>query len=158
LIACSIAHLEAMRGDFEQARSLYRKSRAIFEEFGWKLQAALTSIDSGPIEILAGDLDRAVDELRRDHDTLDEMGEQNYISTTAAFLAEALYRQGKLDEAEGYTVLSEKVAASDDVSSQFLWRSVRARILAAAAIWRMARYSHELRWTSSKRPTNPIAG
>jgi len=130
LIACSIAHLEAMRGDFEQARSLYRKSRAIFEEFGWRLQAALTSIDSGPIEMLAGDLDRAVEELRRDHDALDEMGEHNYISTTAAFLAEALYRQGKLDEAEGYTVVSEKVAASDDVSSQFLWRSVRARILA----------------------------
>ena len=130
LIACSIAHLEAMRGDFEQARSLYRKSRAIFEEFGWRLQAALTSIDSGPIEMLAGDLDRAVEELRRDHDALDEMGEHNYISTTAAFLAEALYRQGKLDEAEGYTVESEKVAASDDVSSQFLWRSVRARIVA----------------------------
>ncbi len=130
LIACSIAHLEAMRGDFERARSLYRKSRAIFEEFGWRLQAALTSIDSGPIEMLAGDLDRAVEELQRDHDALDEMGEHNYISTTAAFLAEALYRQGKLDEAEGYTVESEKVAASDDVSSQFLWRSVRARILA----------------------------
>ena len=130
LIACSIAHLEAMRGDFERARSLYRKSRAIFEEFGWRLQAALTSIDSGPIEMLAGDLDRAVEELRRDHDALDEMGEHNYISTTAAFLAEALYRQGKLDEAEEYTVESEKVAASDDVSSQFLWRSVRARILA----------------------------
>ena len=80
--------------------------------------------------MLAGDLDRAVEELRRDHDALDEMGEHNYISTTAAFLAEALYRQGKLDEAEGYTVESEKVAASDDVSSQFLWRSVRARILA----------------------------
>jgi class 3 adenylate cyclase/tetratricopeptide (TPR) repeat protein len=130
LIACSIAHLEAMRGDFEQARSLYRKSRAIFEEFGWRLQAALTSIDSGPIEMLAGDLDGAVEELRRDHDALDEMGEHNYISTTAAFLAEALYRQGKLDEAEEYTIESEKVAASDDVSSQFLWRSVRARILA----------------------------
>ncbi len=130
LIACSIAHLEAMRGDFERARSLYRKSRAIFEEFGWRLQAALTSIDSGPIEMLAGDLDRAVEELQRDHDALDEMGEHNYISTTAAFLAEALYRQGKLDEAEGYTVESEKVAASDDVSSQFLWRSVRARIFA----------------------------
>jgi len=130
LILCSIAHLEAMRGDFERARSLYRKSRAIFVEFGWKLQAALTSIDSGPIEMLAGNLDRAVEELRTDHDTLDEMGEHNYISTTAAFLAEALYRQGKLDEAEEYTVESEKVAAPDDVSSQFLWRSIRARILA----------------------------
>ena len=41
-----------------------------------------------------------------------------------------MYRQGKLDEAEEYTVESEKVAAPDDVSSQFLWRSIRARILA----------------------------
>ena len=46
----------------------------------------------------------------------------NYISTTAAFLAEALYRsRGSWTRREEYTVESEKVAASDDVSSQFLW-------------------------------------
>jgi class 3 adenylate cyclase/tetratricopeptide (TPR) repeat protein len=129
LIVCSLAHLEAMRGDFEQARKLYRRSRAIFEEFGWKLQAALTSIDSGPIEMLAGDHDAAEAELSRDYETLASMGERNYISTTAAFLAEALYRKGDLDEAERFTLVSEEVAAPDDVSSQYLWRSVRGRVL-----------------------------
>jgi ATP/maltotriose-dependent transcriptional regulator MalT len=130
LISCSLAHLEAMRGDFDRARDLYRKSRAILEEFGWKLQAALTSIDSGPIEMLAGNGDAAEAELRHDYETLESMGERNYISTTAAFLAETLYRKGDLDEAERFTLVSEEVAAPDDVSSQYLWRSVRGRILA----------------------------
>jgi len=130
LIVCSLAHLEAMRGDFEQARNLYRRSRAIFEEFGWKLQAALTSIDSGPIELLAGDPSAAEAELRRDYETLEAMGERNYISTTAAFLAETLYRRGDLEQAEAFTRVSEEVAAPDDVASQSLWRSVRGRILA----------------------------
>jgi tetratricopeptide (TPR) repeat protein len=58
------------------------------------------------------------------------MGETNYISTTAAFLAEVLYRQGDLDGAEEHTRISEELAAQDDVSSQFRWRSVRAKILA----------------------------
>jgi ATP/maltotriose-dependent transcriptional regulator MalT len=130
MIVCSLAHLEAMRGDFEQARDLYRRSRAIFEEFGWKLQAALTSIDSGAIEMLAGDLDGAQAELWRDYETLESMGERNYISTTAAFLAEVLYRKGDLDEAVRFTLVSEEVAAPDDVASQYLWRSVRGRVLA----------------------------
>jgi tetratricopeptide (TPR) repeat protein len=130
LIVCSLAHLEAMRGDFEQARDLYRRSRGILEEFGWKLQAALTSIDSGPIELLAGDPAAAEAELRRDYETLESMGERNYISTTAAFLSETLYRRGDLEQAESFTRLSEEVAAPDDVASQSLWRSVRGRILA----------------------------
>jgi ATP/maltotriose-dependent transcriptional regulator MalT len=81
--------------------------------------------------MLAGDLAAAEAELRRDYDALERMGETNYISTTAAFLAEVLYRQGDLDGAEEYTKISEELAAQDDVSSQFRWRSVRAKILAS---------------------------
>ena len=55
------------------------------------------------------------------------MGERNYISTTAAFLAEALYRQGRDEEALAMTEQSEEIAAADDVASQCLWRSVRMR-------------------------------
>jgi tetratricopeptide (TPR) repeat protein len=58
------------------------------------------------------------------------MGESNYISTTAALLAEVLYRQGALVEAHRYTELSEELAAADDVASQFRWRAVRAKVLA----------------------------
>ncbi len=130
LTKCSMAHLEAMQGRFDRARSLYRESRAALEELGWNLLAALTSIDSGTVEMLAGDPEAAERELRGDYETLHRMGERNYISTTAAFLAEALYEQDRLDEAEEYTHLSEEVSAPDDVSTQFLWRSVRAKILA----------------------------
>jgi predicted ATPase/class 3 adenylate cyclase len=126
----SLAHLEAMGGNFERARELYRASRATFDEFGWRLNAALTSIDSGPIEMLAGDPAAAEAELRHDFESLEQMGERNYISTVAAFLAEALYRQGRFEEAEAYSRISEDVAAPDDVSSQFLWRTVRGKVLA----------------------------
>ncbi len=58
------------------------------------------------------------------------MGEKYYRSTTAGFLAEALYRQDRLDEAERFAEMCAELAAPDDVSSQFLWRCVRGKILA----------------------------
>jgi tetratricopeptide (TPR) repeat protein len=130
LIRCELAHLEAMRGEFERARELYRQSRATFEDLGWKVEAALISLDSGPIEMLAGDPESAERELRTDYETLNEMGERNYISTTAGFLAEALYRQDRYDEADQFASVSKEIAAMDDVVSQVLWRSVRAKVLA----------------------------
>jgi hypothetical protein len=53
-----------MRGESEQARIRYRRSRALLEEYGYRLFAALTSMDSAPVEMLAGDLDAAEPELR----------------------------------------------------------------------------------------------
>ena len=131
LLDAALSHLEAMRGNVEESRALYRRSRAMLEELGWTFLAAQTSFDSGPVEMLAGDLAAAESELRRDYDTLERMGETNYISTTAALLAEVLYRQGDLEGAEEHTRISEELAAQDDVSSQFRWRGVRAKILAS---------------------------
>ena len=129
LIRASLARLEAMRGNFEEARQLYRRSRATLEEFGWNLFAALTSIDSGTVELMARDPVAAEGELRRDFETLDAMGERNYIATTSAYLAFALLLQGKYDEADRYITFSEETAAPDDLTSQFLWRQFRARLL-----------------------------
>ena len=130
IILRSIAHLRAMQGDFNTAREIYGRVRRTLEELGGNFNAALVSLDSGPIEMLAGDPDTAVLELRRDYETLDHMGERNYISTTAAYLAEALYRSGNADEAGDYAAFSETVAAEDDLLTQFLWRGVRAKLLA----------------------------
>ena len=96
----ALANLEAMRGRFDEARALYQASRATLDDLGWRFDAALTSaIASGPVELIAGDLVAAERELRRDYEALSAMGERNYISTTKAFLAEALYRQGRDEEA-----------------------------------------------------------
>src|SRR5438876_10926985 len=47
----------------------------------------------------------------------------------AASLGEALHRQGRLDEAERYSKVSEELGASDDYSNEVVWRGVRAKVL-----------------------------
>ncbi len=126
----ALAHLRAMVGDFEPAREDYRRGRATLEELGLRFDAALISIDSGPVELLAGDPVAAEAELRKDHEALDAMGERNYISSIAGLLAEALYRQGRFDDAATSAAFSEEVAAPSDVFSQHLWRGVRGKLLA----------------------------
>lgn len=134
LIRASLARLEAMRGNFDEARRLYRRSRATLEEFGWKLFAALTSIDSGSVELLAGDAAAAEAELRRDFETLDAIGERNYIATTAAYLGFSLQLQGRYEEANVFLRFSEETAADDDLTSQFLWRQFRSRSLSVEGV------------------------
>jgi len=114
----------------ERARLLYRRSRASLEEFGYLLMAATTSLDSSAIEVLAGDLAAAESELRTDYRRLEEMGERNYISTTAGLLADVLYRQGRYDESAEFAGICEYLASPDDVASQFHWRCVRGKLRA----------------------------
>ncbi|HEY7260156.1 MAG TPA: adenylate/guanylate cyclase domain-containing protein [Trebonia sp.] len=130
LTEVTLGQLEAMRGNFERARLLYRRSRASLEEFGYLLPAALTSLASSVIELLAGDLTAAESELRKDYQRLEEMGERNYISTTAGLLADVLYRQGRFDESAEFAGICEDLASPDDVASQFLWRCVRGKLRA----------------------------
>ena len=130
LAELAIGQLEAMRGNFGRARLLYRRSRALLDEFGWFLAAALTSLHSSVIELLAGDLAAAESELRTDYRRLEEMGERNYISTTAGLLADVLYRQGRCDESAEFARTCEHLASPDDVASQFLWRCVRGKLKA----------------------------
>ena len=130
LILAVLAHLEAMQGNFDHARELYGRSRSTLDELGVKLLAALTSINSGWVEMIAGDPVAAERELRGDYETLEAMGERNYISTTAAFLSEALYRQGRYEEAEAMTRVSQEIAAPDDLETQAVWRNARAKVMA----------------------------
>lgn len=128
----ALAHLRAMVGDFDTAREDYRRGRVILEELGLRFDASLISIDSGPVELLAGDAVAAEAELRKDYDALDAMGERNYISSIAGLLAETLYRQGRIAEAAEQAAFCKTVAAASDVFSQHLWRGVRGKLLASA--------------------------
>jgi tetratricopeptide (TPR) repeat protein len=130
LAEVAIGQLEAMRGDFDRARLLYRRSRASLEEFGYLLSAALTSLHSSAIELLAGDLAAAESELRADYRRLEAMGERNYISTTAGLLGDVLYRQGRYEESAEFAGACEHLASPDDVASQFHWRCVRGKLRA----------------------------
>jgi class 3 adenylate cyclase/tetratricopeptide (TPR) repeat protein len=130
LVMSLLSGLRAMQGDFRAARDLYTRARLMLEEFGRSVVAASTSQQSCRVELLAGDPAAAERELRRDFDELSEMGERYFLSTAAGELAGAVYAQARYAEAEELTRVAEELSAEDDLTSQALWRSVRAKTLA----------------------------
>src|SRR5262249_36193298 len=84
----------------------------------------------GMPELIDGDFGAAEQILRHGAETLHTMGERGYRSTVVAFLAEALYAQGRLDEAQRLTEDAEALAGAGDVISQAQWRATRAKLLA----------------------------
>ena len=155
-----------MNGNFELARSMLATSNGVFEELGLTLNAA-TSQNEALIEMLAGDSAAAEASLRLGFDALTEMGEQAFLSTTAAFLARAVFEQERVDEAEELAQQSARLAATGDLLTQVLWRGVQARVLAArgqledaealAQRGRLARGADRLRRLSRRRPRRPRA-
>jgi class 3 adenylate cyclase len=126
----TIGHLKAMVGRFDDARGSYQQSRAIGEEFGLRSWLAALPLYSGPIELLAGEPAAAERQLQAGYGALIEMGDLGRASTEAAFLAEALYAQGRDEEAEAFSGVGEGAATPDDVLSQITWRGVRSKALA----------------------------
>jgi predicted ATPase len=130
LVLCSLALLVAMQGDFARARDLYRRSRRTLEDLGAVVLAASTSLTSGRVELLAGNLQAAEEELRRDYEKLVELGELYYRPCVAVLLAQTMYAQGRYDEAQLLASAAVEVAAEDDIESQAMSRSVKAKLLA----------------------------
>ena len=124
-----LAGLHAMAGRFALARELLATSRALRADIDPTLNLAV-SHPRAIVEMLAGDPAAAEMYLKADSDTLDEMKDEALLSTTDAFRAQAILAQGRDEEAEHYTRLSEKRAATNDLLTQIIWRSVRARVLA----------------------------
>src|SRR5207249_2734816 len=125
-----LAGLHAMSGRLDRARQLLTQSNAVIAELGLTLNSA-ASHDEVIVELLAGNPALAEKRLWAGYRALDEMGEKAFLSTTAAFLARAIFEQGRTDEALRLTELSEELAERGDLATHVMWRGVRARILAA---------------------------
>jgi len=125
-----VAVLEAMRGRVEEARTLYRDGERGLADLGLGLLVAGARTYSGTAELIMRAPQAAERELRRGFAALDEIGERAVLSTMAALIARALIAQGRSEEAERFTIVSEQAAAEDDLASQVLWRGARARVLA----------------------------
>jgi predicted ATPase/class 3 adenylate cyclase len=124
-----LAGLHAMEGRFDEARSLLATSDATFAELGLSLNSAV-SHHTAMVELLAGDAIAAERCLRKGFEALEQMGDRALLSTTAAFLGEALLAQDRDDEAERFARLGAELAVEDDVITQAMWRNVHATALA----------------------------
>ncbi|MES2229165.1 MAG: adenylate/guanylate cyclase domain-containing protein [Pseudomonadota bacterium] len=132
IVMCTLAHLRAMNAEFDKARDLYRRGRALLRDLGWGVNAASTGVDVGRVEWLAGDLVAAERELRGDLDFLAKCGETFFLSTMAAQLSCIARELGDAAEAQTLSETAQAAAAEDDTVSQILWRLARTALLARA--------------------------
>jgi tetratricopeptide (TPR) repeat protein len=127
-----LARLQSMRGDFEGARDALRRSTALVEGGSDVTVHSHIAMAAGMIELLADDPVAAERVLGPSCERLEAMGELGYLASAVPPLLEALYRQGRLDEA---LALAERWRADDltvpeDVDAQVGWRAIRGKLLA----------------------------
>jgi class 3 adenylate cyclase/tetratricopeptide (TPR) repeat protein len=121
--------LSAMRGDFETARSNLHRGEAKLRDLGHALDLA-AGHPPALVALMAGDFAGAEERTRKGIEALEAAGETGFLSTSAVFLAEALYGQGRYKEAVEASRLSEANTSPGDVASEMGWRVARAKALA----------------------------
>ncbi|HZQ89597.1 MAG TPA: adenylate/guanylate cyclase domain-containing protein [Gaiellaceae bacterium] len=131
IVLLMLGQLHAMATRFDEGRELCERARRLIEDRGGGVLAHALSI-AGParVELLAGRTDAAEELLRRDFDDLTALEENYYRPLVAAVWAQALFDLGRHDEAEAATRTADELGTPDDVETQAVWRSVRAKVLA----------------------------
>jgi predicted ATPase/class 3 adenylate cyclase len=124
------AEFEAGLGRFEEARERIARAKALLQDVAATMwMAGPLAQFAGLVELWAGDAAAAEDELRWGYEQLAKIGEMAWLPTVVDILSEAVFAQGRYDEAEALTRASEQIAGTEDLYSQVLRKIVRARVL-----------------------------
>jgi DNA-binding SARP family transcriptional activator/class 3 adenylate cyclase len=123
-----LAALMTMLGRVDRADELSAQSRAAMTAQGESIW--IVSFWLAFVRLWQGDPGGAERELRPAYDALKKIGEKSHFSSLAHQLSNAVFLQGRYDEAEQLTRECEESSRPNDVHSQILWRSIRAKVLA----------------------------
>jgi tetratricopeptide (TPR) repeat protein len=120
-----------MQRRFDAARDLISQAKAVREELGLEVSSH-SFTGAGVVELLAGDAAAAERELRPACELLERIGELGYLSSAAPLLVDALFVQGRDEEALRLTErwTPERLTVPEDADAQVGWRRVRAKLLA----------------------------
>jgi tetratricopeptide (TPR) repeat protein len=125
------AELEAGLGRFEAAREHIAQAKALLQDVAATVwMAGPLAQFTGLVELWADDPVAAERELRWGYEELSKINEGAWLPTVVDILAEAVYAQGRLDETERLTKVSEQIAGTEDLYSQVMRRAIRAKVLA----------------------------
>jgi class 3 adenylate cyclase len=124
------AAMEAYRGNFAEARVLSAAAREYARERGQRLILGALAMQEAEVELLAENPTGAAEVALAGVATLEELGEQGWMSTVAGWAAEALYRLTRDDEAWALTEKAAAAGADDDVATQYFVNAVRGKVLA----------------------------
>ena len=127
-VMTELAHLMAMRGDFDAALGLSSEAATILGELGDRARAASLAPTPIWISLMMGDPATAEEMARSSHGTLRDLGARSAQGVVAALLARALFALGRVEEAESLAASIEEVQP-DDVRTRITCGAIRARAL-----------------------------
>ena len=125
-----LAVLYAFVGRFADAKEASARASAVYGRSGAEFDYAMSVVVAGEIELIAGNPAAAECLLREACEALRALDDRGFLGSAVATLAEAVYQQGRLDEAQAMTEEAETLAGADDIDTQTAWRATRAKVLA----------------------------
>ena len=122
--------LDGLGGELEEGISAVARARARYRELGMRAMYGGSGNPQAELEALANDPVAAEKTLRDALTELERLGDRSYSSTLLAQLVEALYEQGRLDEADDVLTQAESLSAPDDALNVAWFPTLRAKLLA----------------------------
>ena len=129
LMKCQ-AHLEAMRGSFDVARGLIARAKELAEQLGLQVAAAGVRCAEAELELLAGRPAAAERAIRPAVVSLAPIGDQGHFVSMVPVLADALFAEGRGEEAAPLIARAVEWAMADDMDASIGWRRSQAKLLA----------------------------
>ena len=129
-VARARAELEAMRGRFDEARRSVAEGKAIARELGDRVAHAAIYRDAGLVEMRAGDAVAHEREARAGYEILLQIGDNGHLASAAPDLAEAVYAQGRYDEALELAEFARGITIPGDVDAEVRGLQVLAKATA----------------------------
>jgi DNA-binding SARP family transcriptional activator len=124
--------LQALRGEFDEARASLRRAADLWSEFGQEQAADSAAFDLATVEALSGDFETAESLLRTACDRFERLGETAVIASQAAKLANVLYLEERYEDARDWAERARTHSAEADLHAQAAWRRVSAKLDARA--------------------------
>jgi tetratricopeptide (TPR) repeat protein len=122
-------HMRARLGEFAGAFEAVNAWRRHKRELGQDGVYASSASCAWDVCFWAQDWRRGEEVLSEGYEMLERMGRTTYVPTIAAHLGEAVFQQGRREEAERLSEVSEELGASDDRYNEVTWRRLRAMVL-----------------------------
>jgi tetratricopeptide (TPR) repeat protein len=127
-----LAVLDAMRGEFDDARRRWQLNTARLEEVGRTVTLSLFEMYHAFIELMANTPGEVEPDLERGYAVLARSHEMSRLATISALLGRVHCAQGRYAQAAEYCAVSAEASTPDDIVSQTIWRGSQAKVLAHA--------------------------
>jgi DNA-binding SARP family transcriptional activator/tetratricopeptide (TPR) repeat protein len=125
----TLAHLVGIQGRGAEFSDLYARAEAIvsdpLQEWLWHVPVHFAWFAG-----MRAQPDAAERTLRPDYERLKKMGEASHFSAITTLMAQAVYAQGRYDEAETLAEEAATAARPNDVHTRIVMTSTKAKILA----------------------------